>query len=140
MVPWAGLNLNLTTNLYLMFVNRFNIYLLFFFRSLQGERNSIHKNLVFCLFATEAVFVSGIERTKGTKLWLNFFLCLILESYTHPSIMKFSFLICLTKLWYFSCIKYFVIYKHFDRNLLSYFIKHAGNFVFIYLSRSPVPP
>lgn len=66
MVPWAGLNLNLTTNLYLMFVNRFNIYL--FFRSLQGERNSIHKNLVFCLFATEAVFVSGIERTKGTKL------------------------------------------------------------------------
>lgn len=68
MVPWAGLNLNLTTNLYLMFVNRFNIYLVFFFRSLQGERNSIHKNLVFCLFATEAVFVSGIERTKGTKL------------------------------------------------------------------------
>lgn len=29
MVPWAGLNLNLTTNLYLMFVNRFNIYLFF---------------------------------------------------------------------------------------------------------------
>lgn len=33
-------------------------------RSLTGERNSIHKNLVFCLFVAELIFVVGIERTS----------------------------------------------------------------------------
>lgn len=33
-------------------------------RSLQGERNSIHKNLVFCLFIAEIIFVIGIGRTE----------------------------------------------------------------------------
>ncbi|KAL4236327.1 hypothetical protein ACF0H5_004714 [Mactra antiquata] len=32
-------------------------------RTAQGERNSIHKNLVFCLFVAEVLFLAGIERT-----------------------------------------------------------------------------
>ncbi|XP_060577723.1 adhesion G protein-coupled receptor L1-like isoform X3 [Ruditapes philippinarum] len=35
-------------------------------RSAQGERNSIHKNLVFCLFIAEVLFLAGIERTDNT--------------------------------------------------------------------------
>ena len=38
-------------------------YIFFHFRSLDGERNSIHKNLVFCLFAAELIFIVGIDRT-----------------------------------------------------------------------------
>lgn len=34
-------------------------------RTLDSERNSIHKNLVFCLFAAELIFVVGIERTNN---------------------------------------------------------------------------
>lgn len=47
--------------------------------SLQGERNSIHKNLVFCLFAAEVIFVFGIGRTEqkvacaAIALLLHFF-------------------------------------------------------------------
>ncbi|XP_048759186.2 adhesion G protein-coupled receptor L1-like isoform X2 [Ostrea edulis] len=47
--------------------------------SLQGERNSIHKNLVFCLFIAEIIFVIGIGRTEqkvacaAIALLLHFF-------------------------------------------------------------------
>ncbi|XP_061182218.1 adhesion G protein-coupled receptor L1-like [Saccostrea echinata] len=47
--------------------------------SLQGERNSIHKNLVFCLFVAEVIFLIGIGRTEqkvtcaATALLLHFF-------------------------------------------------------------------
>ena len=34
-----------------------------YFSSVQGERNSIHKNLVFCLFVAEVLFLAGVERT-----------------------------------------------------------------------------
>lgn len=37
----------------------------FHLRSAQGERNSIHKNLVFCLFIAEVLFLAGIERTDN---------------------------------------------------------------------------
>ena len=37
---------------------------IFSFSSLQNERNSIHKNLVFCLFAAELIFLIGINRTE----------------------------------------------------------------------------
>lgn len=48
-------------------------------RSLDGERNSIHKNLVFCLFAAELIFIIGIDRTDdrvscaAIALLLHFF-------------------------------------------------------------------
>ncbi|XP_071120942.1 adhesion G protein-coupled receptor L3-like isoform X1 [Mytilus edulis] len=48
-------------------------------RSLDGERNSIHKNLVFCLFAAELIFIVGIDRTDdrvscaAIALLLHFF-------------------------------------------------------------------
>lgn len=32
-------------------------------RCLHGERNSIHKNLVFCLFVAEMLFLFGIDKT-----------------------------------------------------------------------------
>lgn len=35
------------------------------FTSLQGERNSIHKNLVVCLFLAELLFVIGIDQTQN---------------------------------------------------------------------------
>ncbi|KAK6188925.1 hypothetical protein SNE40_005001 [Patella caerulea] len=37
------------------------------FSAIQGERNSIHKNLVFCLFVAELLFLVGIDKT-GDKL------------------------------------------------------------------------
>lgn len=36
--------------------------------SIRGERNSIHKNLVFCLFAAELLFMVGIHRTDDKLL------------------------------------------------------------------------
>ncbi|XP_041357140.1 adhesion G protein-coupled receptor L4-like isoform X2 [Gigantopelta aegis] len=33
--------------------------------SIQGERNSIHKNLVVCLFFAEVLFLTGINRTEN---------------------------------------------------------------------------
>ncbi|CAE1313016.1 Putative adhesion G protein-coupled receptor E4P [Acanthosepion pharaonis] len=36
--------------------------------SIRGERNSIHKNLVFCLFAAELLFMVGIHRTDNKLL------------------------------------------------------------------------
>lgn len=36
--------------------------------SIRGERNSIHKNLVFCLFVAELVFIIGIHRTEDKLL------------------------------------------------------------------------
>nr|XP_022315237.1 adhesion G protein-coupled receptor L3-like [Crassostrea virginica] len=47
--------------------------------SLQCERNSIHKNLVFCLFVAEVIFVIGVGRTQqkvacaAIALLLHFF-------------------------------------------------------------------
>ena len=38
------------------------VYLLYS-SSVQGERNSIHKHLVFCLFVAEVLFLAGVERT-----------------------------------------------------------------------------
>nr|KAG5700101.1 hypothetical protein BaRGS_029851 [Batillaria attramentaria] len=35
------------------------------FTSLQGERNSIHKNLVVCLFVAEMLFLTGIDQTQN---------------------------------------------------------------------------
>lgn len=34
-------------------------------RTLQGERNSIHKNLVVCLFIAEMLFLTGIDQTQN---------------------------------------------------------------------------
>lgn len=48
-------------------------------RTLDCERNSIHKNLVFCLFVAELIFVVGIDRTDdrvtcaAIALLLHFF-------------------------------------------------------------------
>ena len=39
-----------------------------YFSSVQGERNSIHKNLVFCLFVAEVLFLAGVERTDDKVL------------------------------------------------------------------------
>ena len=44
----------------------------FCFSSVQGERNSIHKNLVFCLFVAEILFLAGVERTENKVIWNNF--------------------------------------------------------------------
>ncbi|XP_045157871.2 adhesion G protein-coupled receptor L4-like isoform X2 [Mercenaria mercenaria] len=46
-------------------------------RSAQGERNSIHKNLVFCLFIAEVLFLAGIERTD------NKIACSIIAGFLH---------------------------------------------------------
>ncbi|ESO92386.1 hypothetical protein LOTGIDRAFT_216894 [Lottia gigantea] len=35
------------------------------FSAIQGERNSIHKNLVFCLFVAEILFLVGIDKTEN---------------------------------------------------------------------------
>ena len=47
----------------------FNVFtdsLFFFFsRTLQGERNSVHKNLVACLFIAELLFLTGIDQTQN---------------------------------------------------------------------------
>ncbi|XP_053395247.1 adhesion G protein-coupled receptor L4-like isoform X2 [Mercenaria mercenaria] len=46
-------------------------------RSIQGERNSIHKNLAFCLFIAEVLFLAGIERTD------NKVACAIIAGFLH---------------------------------------------------------
>ncbi|XP_060590679.1 adhesion G protein-coupled receptor L2-like [Ruditapes philippinarum] len=46
-------------------------------RSAQGERNSIHKNLAFCLFIAELLFISGIDRTD------NMVACAIIAGFLH---------------------------------------------------------
>ncbi|XP_060590681.1 adhesion G protein-coupled receptor L3-like isoform X2 [Ruditapes philippinarum] len=46
-------------------------------RSIQGERNSIHKNLAFCLFIAEVLFLFGIERTD------NKIACAVIAGFLH---------------------------------------------------------
>ncbi|XP_053395243.1 adhesion G protein-coupled receptor L4-like isoform X2 [Mercenaria mercenaria] len=46
-------------------------------RSAQGERNCIHKNLAFCLFIAEILFLAGIERTD------NKVACAIIAGFLH---------------------------------------------------------
>ncbi|XP_064605139.1 adhesion G protein-coupled receptor L3-like [Liolophura sinensis] len=48
-----------------------------FLRCLHGERNSIHKNLVFCLFVAEMLFLFGIDKT------CNKILCAVLAGLMH---------------------------------------------------------
>ncbi|CAL1535432.1 unnamed protein product [Lymnaea stagnalis] len=51
------------------------------FISLQGERNSIHKNLAVCLFVTEIIFVSGISQTQYPVL------CSVIAGFLHYFLM-----------------------------------------------------
>ncbi|XP_046357027.2 adhesion G protein-coupled receptor L3-like [Haliotis rufescens] len=47
------------------------------FGSLQGERNSIHKNLVVCLWVAEILFITGVSRTE------NKLACTLIAGFLH---------------------------------------------------------
>ena len=69
-----------------------------FFKNIQNDRNTIHKNLVLCLLIAEIIFLAGISQTAKT---VSAYVCVCggggVGWGKSPLITKINFLACVSQ-------------------------------------------